>query len=352
MKKKIAVCLPTYNESENIIKITTSIDISLKKFCDKYECYIVNADNNSNDCTNDIFNNVVTFNKKISIISNEIGKGYNIKNFLLFCKNYDIDFAITIDADLKSFNETWIYKMIFFLENNYDFVVPNYYRPLYEGNTTNHFAVPVIYLFYGRFIRQPIGGEYAFNKKYINKILKMNFSDKLLKYGIDIFMVVTAIVNNFNIIQVDYGVKIHNDSYYKMKNIFEDVVLGFCETYKLYSQKFNQNMKEEEIVYTIKKSKMQKFKYRDFFNGEFSNLLDKYHIINDYETIRSKWLDYLVKFIEIMPNIDARFINDFKNYFMLYCVSFWDKNEKNINWENEIIYNVERVAIGNENSDK
>ena len=81
-------------------------------------------------------------------------------------------------------------------------------------------------------------------------------------------------------------------------------------------------------------------------------MLDKYHIINDYETIRSKWLDYLVKFIEIMPNIDARFINDFKNYFMLYCVSFWDKNEKNINWENEIIYNVERVAIGNENSDK
>ena len=65
--KKIAVCLPSYNESENISNITLIVDKALKKY-NNYETYIVNADSASTDSTNEIFNNTLTESKKISLI--------------------------------------------------------------------------------------------------------------------------------------------------------------------------------------------------------------------------------------------------------------------------------------------
>ncbi len=53
--KKVCVCLPSYNEAENIEFITTKVDKALKKLKNEYECIIVNADNNSVDGTNKIF---------------------------------------------------------------------------------------------------------------------------------------------------------------------------------------------------------------------------------------------------------------------------------------------------------
>lgn len=53
-KKKVCVCLPSYNEADNIESITLMVDKALKKISNKYECIIINADNDSKDETNNI----------------------------------------------------------------------------------------------------------------------------------------------------------------------------------------------------------------------------------------------------------------------------------------------------------
>lgn len=55
-KSKLFVCLPSYNEADNISNITKKVDRALKKSQKKYECIIINADNRSKDGTNEIFN--------------------------------------------------------------------------------------------------------------------------------------------------------------------------------------------------------------------------------------------------------------------------------------------------------
>ena len=219
---KIAICLPTYNEAKNIENITKQVDNSLSRL-NNYKSVIVNCDNTSPDETNKIFNLVKTKHKKVSILTSKIGKGQNIINFINYCEINKIDYAFTIDADLKSFEANWIPKMLNELIDDEDFVCPLYKRSRYEGNTTNHFAVPVIYCLYSKIIRQPIGGDYAFNSRFINTFNYYEKTASIKKYGIDIFMLMCALQNNLKISQIELGHKIHASSVEKVEKIFLDV---------------------------------------------------------------------------------------------------------------------------------
>lgn len=222
--KKIAVCLPSYNEAENIKNITKKVDVALNKINKRYKCYIINADNNSPDKTSTLFINTVTKNEKIVLNSKEKGKGINVINFIKFCKEKNIDYAFMFDTDLKSFKTNWINKMMKKLKYA-DFICPLYKRKRYEGNTTNHFLVPIIGVIYNKIIRQPIGGDYAFNKEFI-KIFDEHYNNdinEIKQYGIDIYLVLLALTNNLKLEEVKLGYKIHAPSYMKMLDIFENV---------------------------------------------------------------------------------------------------------------------------------
>lgn len=208
--KKIAVCLPTYNECENIKRMVKRVDKALRKYFKENECYIVNCDNNSKDDTNSIFNKVKTYSEKISIVTNEVGKGINIYNFIEFCYKKNIDIAFMFDSDLVSFNKKWIKKMLKKIKKC-DMVLPLYERKRDEGNVTNHFVLPVLIRKYGINFRQPIGGDYAFNKQTIENLYinsKMILENSFIKgYGIDIFLVLTTIYANKKILEVNLGKK-------------------------------------------------------------------------------------------------------------------------------------------------
>lgn len=334
--EKIAICIPSYNEKNNIKNITVLIDKALKLLDSKYDSLIVNCDNNSPDETNLIFNKTKTIHPKESIISKKCGKGRNLYNFFQFCLNNNITYAITIDADLKSFKNDWLVKMIKKLEQGNDFVCPLYKRRKEEGNTTNHFVCPILYATYGVFLRQPIGGDYAFNQKFIQTILKEKFSNNILQYGIDIFMIATAINKNLKITEVNLGEKEHNISYPKMLDIFEGVVKGFNETYKHYPQK----LKKQTINYSIYPISNPKWPYFTNFKKIYIDYLENINYYN-YEKMRNEWLNILKLYLDSIPNVSEALILKMKKAFIQYCVSFWKYVDRNHNslWEKIIIDN-------------
>ncbi len=344
--KKIAVCLPSYNECENIEQLTIKIDSALCLINDKYDCMIINCDNNSPDGTNYIFNSTRTINRKVSIVTNKIGKGVNIYNFFKCCIENDVDYAITIDSDTKNFTSSWLIDILNELENNTDFVYPNYIRRKEEGNTTNHFAVLMLYTVYGKFIRQPIGGDYGFSRRYIEIVLKQKFTKNILKYGIDIFLVVTAIVFNLKMKEVFFGMKKHKPSYSRLDTIFENVVNGFTDTYKQYPM----NLKKEKIMYKPRVIKNCRWHYRKYFDKIYKENLKKYgYSDRDYEIIEKIWLTKLSYYSKNILNIKEDFIDELKDYFILRVVSFWDKIslDNNMKWEEIIIKNC--IELGGKN---
>ena len=310
--KKIAVCLPSYNEEDNIENITMKIDRTLRSVSKNYRCVIVNCDSGSTDKTNEIFRNLKTRVKKVSILNKEKGKGVNIISFMDYCYKNNIDYAFTFDADLTSFEEEWIYKILDKLKDN-DFVVPIYKRRRYEGNTTNHLMIPLIYYYYGVIVRQPIGGDYGFNKSYIKKFQKYK-TDFIRGYGIDIFMFLLAL-KEVRVSEVSLGFKRHKPSYGKMEKIFKEVLISFDKTRKYLGDIDNISFSGEGIL-SIDSSLDEEF-------------YDHYRVRDTYnfKLEESNWVLTLKKYLNY-SRIDnlSEFLISFKCYTKAYWREFKDKS--------------------------
>ncbi len=240
---KIAVLIPTLNESDNIKHITNIIDKSLCKFFIDAETYIVNYDSHSSDGTREIFLNCDTINNKYSFDSGKRGKGYNLIGFINFCMENNIDFGATIDADITSINDSWLKELFLPLFQGNDYVTPIYKRSKYDGNLTNQLIFPIINIYSSNIIRQPIGGEFAFNKKFMKLFLEQH-NNYAFNYGIDICMTLCAVNNNLKIKSVELGEKIHRSGINNMKSMFREVAPALFNNIN-YEMLFNFNKSKQ-----------------------------------------------------------------------------------------------------------
>ena len=221
---KIIVIIPTLNEVENIASVTRIIDHGLKSMFQHDEVIIVNSDGGSTDGTTNKFLTTKTFfSKQVILDKKSTGKGNNIYNVLKKYRN-EADYYLMIDADVISAKSEWVNKLLNpLLENKAELVIPMYRRNRYEGNTTNHFSSPLIYLCFDKYISQPIAGEFSFTKKLARKIYKSFYCNSDFGYGIDTLITWTALLENFRIVQVRLGQKIHKPSFSKIVFMFDQV---------------------------------------------------------------------------------------------------------------------------------
>ena len=79
------------------------------------------------------------------------------------------------------------------LYQGYSYLVPLYWRHKYEGRATNHLMFPLYSSVTRNVLRQPIGGEFAFNRKTLERFTD---AEKWVKgwrdFGIDMGMSITA----------------------------------------------------------------------------------------------------------------------------------------------------------------
>jgi glucosylglycerate synthase len=222
---KIVAIIPTLNEAENIEFITKIIDKGLKRISGKPDVTIINTDSGSTDQTQKIFLATKTcFPKKaISCTKGNCGKGRNVYEALrMFHKS--ADYYLMFDADVTSVKIGWINKLLNpLLNHKTDLVMPIYKRNRYEGNTTNHFSSPIIYSCLGKYIAQPIAGDFAFTKRLANMVYKSFLNSSDYGYGVDTLITWTALLNNLNISQVKLGKKIHKPSFAKIIPMFQEV---------------------------------------------------------------------------------------------------------------------------------
>ncbi|MDP2708626.1 MAG: glycosyl transferase [bacterium] len=247
----LIVGIPSYNEADNIGFVAEKVDFGLTKFFPGRKSVIINCDNYSPDGTQAEFLKTKTKTPKIYISTPKSmrGKGYNFYNLFNEAARLNAKAVAVVDADLLSIKPNWMNFLLKPILKGYDYVTPYYARSEYDGSITNHICYPLIYGLFGRNIRQPIGGDFSFSPKLAAACLNSKWHSTTYKYGIDIFMTMTAILNDLKIAQTGLGAKIHKPSAPKLGPMFSQVVTTLFKNIENNKSQWLDLRKEREIPF-------------------------------------------------------------------------------------------------------
>lgn len=233
----IAICIPSKDEGATISNVISIVDAGLREYFPEKKSIIINIDSHSSDDTCAHFLSTPSVTQKISIKESRdsrLGKGINLHKFFSIAEQMSIECGVLIDGDLESITPKWIFQLIQpVLVDKIDFVTPLYSRHKYDATITNQLCFPLLYGKWGVAVRQPIGGEFAFSRKFISSALNelnqlAESKNTVLPYvdafGIDIFLTTHVLRNQFSIHQSYLGQKLHRfREISTLKGMFSDV---------------------------------------------------------------------------------------------------------------------------------
>jgi glycosyltransferase involved in cell wall biosynthesis len=173
------------------------------------------ADGGSTDDTREVAKNfeIKPWQEKIvSIYRGPGGKGTALRSIFETAERLGVQACAVVDSDLRSITSDWIHYLVDpVLTKKYQFVAPVYLRHKYDGTITNNIVYNLTRALYGKRIRQPIGGDFAFSRDVATFYVQQDVWDTdVARYGIDIWMTTNAVTQGFRICQSNLGVKIHD----------------------------------------------------------------------------------------------------------------------------------------------
>ena len=162
----ILVGMPSYNNVVTANYVVSQIVEGLDKHFPDYKSVIFVSDGGSGDET-------LTSVKKIDIQSANIkliptiyigasGKGTAVQAIFEAARYLQVKSVALVDSDLRSITPEWIKLLVAPTMTGTDFVAPLYNRSKYDGTITNFLCYPLTAALFGKNVRQPIGGDLAY----------------------------------------------------------------------------------------------------------------------------------------------------------------------------------------------
>jgi len=210
----IVVGIPCFNSEDTIVHVIQMVSHGIDRHFRERRAVIMVADGGSTDDTRD---RAVEFQLKpwqekiVTIYRGVGGKGSALRAFFETAYRLNASACACVDADLRSIDPDWIKYLIEpVLDRGFEFVAPVYSRYKYDATITNNIVYNLVRALYGKRIRQPIGGDFAFARRLAGHFLDQDvWSTDIARFGIDIWMTLNAIVENASICQANLGVKTH-----------------------------------------------------------------------------------------------------------------------------------------------
>ena len=211
----ILVGIPSYNNEKTIVHVMQMVSHGLYNHFRDKKCVILLADGGSTDDTREVakeFELKPWQEKIISIYRGQAGKGTALRSIFEAAVRLKVNGCAVVDSDLRSITSDWIEHLLTpILDGGYQFVAPIYSRYKYDGTITNNVVYTLTRALYGKRIRQPIGGDFAFSADAASAYITENvWNTDVARYGIDTWMTTQAIIKGFKIAQARLGVKIHD----------------------------------------------------------------------------------------------------------------------------------------------
>jgi glucosylglycerate synthase len=211
----ILIGIPCYNNEKTIGHVIQMVTHGLDKHYRDCRSVIFIADGGSTDDTREAakeFQIKPWQEKIVSIYRGPAGKGTALRSVFEAARTLQVRACAVVDADLRSITSDWVqYLLDPVINHDFQFVAPVYLRHKYDATITNNIVYSLTRALYGKRIRQPIGGDFAFSRDVSQFFAEQDVWDSdVARYGIDIWMTTTAITQGFKLCQSNLGVKIHD----------------------------------------------------------------------------------------------------------------------------------------------
>ena len=211
----IVVGIPSYNNDSTISHVVKTVSKGISKYFPNTKALIMSCDGGSTDDTREEAMAIQVepwIEKLVTIYRGIPGKGSALRAIFEASEYLGARVCVVCDSDIRSITPEWIHNLIMpIYEEEYQLVAPYYERYKYDGTITNNIVYNFTRALYGLRLRQPIGGDFAFSRKVIRFYNDQDvWETDVAKFGIDIWLTTTAIVEGFRICQTRLGTKIHD----------------------------------------------------------------------------------------------------------------------------------------------
>jgi glycosyltransferase involved in cell wall biosynthesis len=204
----LVVGIPSHNEANSIGHSTEQAALGLLDHFGNKNSLIINCDNHSEDGTKEAFLQTATEIPKLYISTplGTVGRGYNLRNLFSKALQLQAQAVIVVDAGLESIAPLLIKNLGEPVFAGFGFVTPLYVRHKYDGAMGNGIVYPVTRALYGRRVRHPIGGDFAFASSVAETYLDHpTWNDTVGQFGVGIWMTTLAINQGIPICQSFVG---------------------------------------------------------------------------------------------------------------------------------------------------
>jgi glycosyltransferase involved in cell wall biosynthesis len=221
----IVAGIPSYNNARTIGQVVKAVSAGLAKYFPGHKCLLVNSDGGSKDGTREVVlgtevdvQSLLVQHRVLPIARWSFpyhgipGKGSAFRTVFEVARRLNAKACLVVDSDLRSITPEWVELLVRpVLERDFDFIAPYYLRHKYDGTITNGIIYPLTRTLFGRRVRQPIGGDFGFSGRLAQRYLEKDVWDTdVARFGIDIWMTVTAMAEDFRIGQAYLGAKLHD----------------------------------------------------------------------------------------------------------------------------------------------
>src|SRR4030042_101773 len=201
----ILVGIPSYNNEKTIVHVIQMVTHGLALHYKDRRCVIFIADGGSTDDTREVAKEfqVQPWQEKIvSIYRGPSGKGTALRSVFEAANRLEVNACAVVDSDLRSITPDWIQHLLDpVLTRGYQFVAPVYLRHKYDATITNNIVYNLTRALYGKQIRQPIGGDFAFSRGGRGVYAEQDvWETDVARSGIDILVMTTAITQGVKLV--------------------------------------------------------------------------------------------------------------------------------------------------------
>lgn len=214
-KADIVAGIPCCNNQSTIGHVVRMVSEGLHRHFMGKRAVIIVSDGGSTDDTRELARTVITYPRQeriVTIYRGLPGKGSALRTIFEAAHRLGASACMVVDSDLRSITSEWVEHLLTpVVTHGYDFVTPIYTRYKYDGTITNNIVYNITRALYGRRIRQPIGGDFAFSGRLARYYMNQDVWDTdIARYGIDIWMTTSALVAGYRVCQSHLGVKVHD----------------------------------------------------------------------------------------------------------------------------------------------
>lgn len=228
----LVVGIPCFNNGETIAAVIENAARGLAEYFPQHRGCIVIADGGSTmDNTREAALAALKSSGAhgvVGIYRGLPGKGSAVRMIFAAAEQLGAQAVALMDSDLRSTSPLWVERLLGpVINGDYGFVAPLYARYKYDGTITNNVTHNMLRCLFGRRVRQPIGGEFALSGELASELIREAVWDSdIARFGIDIWLTISALCRGVRSCQTHLGVKVHDakDPAASLEPMFRQVV--------------------------------------------------------------------------------------------------------------------------------